>query len=63
MERYVVRREFFGGLVYDRIMDTNIMIDEEFFNALNQLQKINTNELLDVIDKILIAGFRRIYKR
>ena len=57
MERYVVRREFFGGLVYDRIMDTNIMIDEEFFNALNQLQKINTNELLDAIGEEDYAFF------
>ena len=37
MERYVVRHEFFGGLVYDRQEDTNILIDEEFYQALAYL--------------------------
>ena len=37
MMRYVVRHEFFGGLIYDRKCDMNIVVDEEFFELLKNL--------------------------
>ncbi len=44
--RYVVRREFFGALVYDRQEDTNIIIDEDFWFVL-QMLKLEGIEHLD----------------
>lgn len=49
MERYVVRHEFFGGLIYDRILDTNILVDEDFFCALAAINNIPQNEIFNVI--------------
>lgn len=41
--RYVVRREFFGGLVYDRVDDVNFVIDEDFYNVLKDISENNLN--------------------
>ena len=49
MERYVVRHEFFGGLVYDRYEDTNILIDEEFYGTLAYLKNIPDTKILQAI--------------
>jgi len=49
MERYVVRHEFFGGLVYDREQDTNILIDEDFFAALAALRELPSGEVEGII--------------
>ena len=49
MERYVVRHEFFGGLVYDRQQDTNILIDEEFYGTLAYLKNIPDTKILQAI--------------
>lgn len=51
MERYVVRHEFFGGLVYDRLEDTNILIDEEFYQALEHLKSLPKEQVLNCIDQ------------
>lgn len=52
--RYVVRREFFGGLVYDRKEDTNIIIDEEFWAALNQFADIQWTQYKDTDEAIFL---------
>lgn len=49
MERYVVRHEFFGGLVYDRQEDTNILIDEDFYQALSYLRNIPQEQIIQII--------------
>lgn len=58
MERYVVRHEFFGGLVYDRQEDTNILIDEEFYQALACLKNIPKEEILQTIGDEDAAFFK-----
>ncbi len=45
--RYVIRKEFFGGLVYDRKDDINLMIDEDFYQLLEAIQH---PKLLQAID-------------
>lgn len=49
MERYVVRHEFFGGLVYDRFEDTNILIDEDFYHALSIIGSCSDKDLKSFI--------------
>ena len=56
MKRYVVRHEFFGGLIYDRKEDTNIMIDDDFFNLLkaiynNSIQQEALDEYLTFLQE------------
>ncbi len=43
--RYMVRHEFFGGLVYDKEQDMSLMIDEDFFELLSFLQNHNLHEI------------------
>lgn len=57
MERYVVRHEFFGGLVYDRQEDTNILIDEEFYQALAYLKNIQEDQVTEIIGEEDVAFF------
>lgn len=45
--RYVVRREFFGALVYDRVEDTNLILDEDFWNVLEYIFYNQGNFKLD----------------
>ena len=51
MERYVVRHEFFGGLVYDRQEDTNILIDEEFYRALAYLKAVPQSQISETVSE------------
>ena len=57
MERYVVRHEFFGGLVYDRHEDTNILIDEDFYQALAFLKTVPQNNIMDIVGRDDFAFF------
>lgn len=50
MERYTVRHEFFGGLVYDRNQDANILIDDEFYELLNYLKKTNEKDISHILN-------------
>ena len=45
--RYVVRKGFFGALVYDRQEDTNIVVDEDFWDALCAVSVPGAAEQLD----------------
>lgn len=47
MKRYVVRHEYFGGLVYDREKDSNILIDEDFYLALSALNNASAQKAVD----------------
>ena len=57
MERYVVRHEFFGGLVYDRHEDTNILIDEDFYQALAFLKTVPQTNIMDIVGRDDFAFF------
>ena len=57
MKRYVVRHEFFGGLVYDRLQDTNILIDEDFFQTLSALTRCEGRDLREVLEEEDYAFF------
>lgn len=59
MERYVVRHEFFGGLVYDRVEDTNILIDEDFYQVLAELKRIPENEIKSTLSEDDYLFFER----
>jgi len=43
--RYVVRREFFGALVYDCQEDTNIIVDDDFWTALQMIAQEGDRQL------------------
>ena len=57
MERYVVRHDFFGGLVYDRHEDTNILIDEDFYQALAFLKTVPQTNIMDIVGRDDFAFF------
>ena len=45
--RYVVRKENFGGLMYDRIDDAYIPIDKNFFSVLENIFETKDCSTLD----------------
>lgn len=62
--RYTIRKETFGGLIYDHMMDGYILIDENFYDVLkrilldNRTKDILTKEQLTMLEKegLFVSG-------
>lgn len=66
MKKYILRKEFFGGIIYDKKYKNNVAIDKETYNLIKilnknneayeenikKLKKLNKNEIFEILHNL-----------